>query len=247
MATGKTHSRHSRLYLDGIDLSGDSRQFGQVGVVYGEEDMTTWTDGVVNFQVKHGQAKLEGYQAVLNNTAAVGSLTELSDQEEYILSLLLGIRAAPAAGDPAFSLSLQQISMVMEGSGPLLLNVDFPGPGQDVAIPSKAWGKLLYAKTTIAITTTSASIDFGAAQASGAHAYLQIFLAETVGTWALKVQDSPNGSAWSDYITFTANGTVVRGEQGRDTTSMDRYVRFVATYSGGGSTNLTVAAVVIPQ
>ena len=102
MATGKTNPRWLRLFADAVDLSGDSRQIGSFGVGYDKSNIEGWDASVKHVTLGQVNHTLSGYQAVFNNTAVTGSHTELSAVEEYIISLLIGIRAAPALGNPAF-------------------------------------------------------------------------------------------------------------------------------------------------
>ena len=250
MATGKTNSRHFRLYADQVDLSGDVRTVGGFGLEYNMEDVTGWSDGVVNYLYGTPTAFVNGFQAVFNNTAVTGSHTELSDQEEYLISLHLGIRATPAAGDPAFGGPLQQSSYTVGGEGPVIVEVALNGPGQALSHPSRYFGYVAYPSTSITVTTSGTGVDMVAAQASGIHAVLHVLTAETVGTWALTIQESSDdavGDPYVDIITFTANGATATAERGIDATSVERYVRFRAVYTGGGSTGARFVVTVIPQ
>lgn len=245
MATGKTHPRHWRLYIDGIDVSGVMRTVGGAGITFTEEDVTGWSDGVKNHKFGHGQASITGLQSVFDNTA-LGAHAELSAIEEYITTLNFGIKAAPAAGDPAFAAPLGQSMYTIAGDGPVTVSWELNGPHQDGTYPSKVFGNLVYPPTSIAASTDGASYNFGAAQANGAHCYLQVVVADAGGPWTLKVQDSPNDSVWADYATFTADGQTVLGEQQVVSGSMDQYVRFQATDLGAGS-GFTPLLVVVPQ
>ena len=249
MATGKTNPKHYRLFLDEFDMSGDARTVGSCGITFKEDDVSGWSDGVLNFLLGHGQASIDGFQAVFNNTAVTGAYTELKGREEYLASLLVGIRAAPAIGDPCFMCPLEQGQIKIAGDGPVLMDVSLIGPGQGFTVPSGTgvFGAVLAPKTTFTITTSSASVDNLASSANGLHAFLYVFTAETVGSWALKVQHSTNDSAWSDLITFTSTGVAVTGEQKTVTGTVNRYLRAQWTYTGGGSTNLIAAVVAARQ
>ena len=246
MATGKTHSRHYRLYIDEVDLSGDARGLGSAGITYEEVDVTGWSNGIINYDLGRPRAFIEGFQAVFNNTALLGSHIELSAREEYLASLQIGIKAAPIAGDPAFGCPLEQVDYVVEGSGPLLVNANLNGPGQENTLPDRVWGKVLYPKTSIAATTGGTTVDFGAASAKGAIAYLHVLVADGGGPWSLKVQDGVTSSPTDDYITFSSDGQTITAEQGVNTGSMNRYCRFLATDLGAAS-GATFVVTIIPQ
>lgn len=258
--TGKTHGRHMRLYIDGLDISGDMRSIGSFGMSFEEVDMHCVPDGVIYYQLGEARQFIDGFQAVLSNIATTGSHEELKTLEEYIIMLPIGIKGAPTSpsagdvGDPCFCAVLQQSSILTEMSGPVLISASFNGPSPIIGASmigtsanwlQKVWGHLLYAKTQVAATTTGNYIDdTGAAGASyGGVGFLQVFEAETTGTWAFVIQDSPDHSAWATLLTFDADGTAVLGEAEATTltTAVDRYLRILATYSGGGSDNMTFA------
>jgi len=236
MTTGKTNSRHMRLLLDGVNLSGDARQVGSVGITYDEDDVAGWSDGVRNFTLGHPRAFIEGFQSVFNNTAVTGSHIELSAVEQYIGGLFIGIRAAPAIGDPAFGSPLQQGSYVVQGDGPVTIDAALNGPGQGETLGLssvfRVWGAALAVGTSIAVSTNHTSVDNGASSANGALAYMFVS-ATTAGNFAFKVQDSPDNALWADLITFTMDGSAVAAEQGSVSGTVDRYTRLVATRTGG--------------
>ena len=237
MATGKTHARWYRLIMDAVNLSGDSRQIGSFGVEYDTADVTGWSDGVVNHLLGQPSHIFTGYQAVLNNTAVTGSHTELSAVEEYILSLFIGIRAAPAVGDMVFMTTVEQSAYTVDGSPSPMVSINAVKSITD-ADHVKAFGVALAVGDELTATTNGTSVDNGVASALGALAHLHI-TASDGGTWAFKVQDSPDDGAWADLITFSSDGTAIAAESGdvaAAATTPDRYVRFQATRTSGTCT-----------
>jgi hypothetical protein len=231
MATGKTNSRWYRLIVDEVDLSGDSRQIGEFGVNYQTAPVEGWSDGVMYFTIGQAEHMLSGYQAVFNNTASTGSHTELSGIEEYIVSLPIGIRAAPAVGDPAFLASFEQLNYLVDGTDGVLANVEFAKSITDIDHEA-AWGVTLAPGTSLSATTNGTSVDNAASSANGAMAHLHV-TATSSGNWTLKVQDSTDDAAWSDLITFSADGSAVTAEAADVAGTVDRYVRFQATRVAG--------------
>lgn len=240
MAAGKTHSRHFRLLLDEYDLSGDMRQIGSAGIEYGEEDVTGWSDAVINYTLGRPTVKIDGFQAVFNNTLLTG-VHVLKDVEEYLATLCVGIKAAPAVGDPCISMPLNQGAYKLSGDGPVLVSINLNGPGQDHTLPSNVFGAILAYAAALAATTNGASVNNGASSANGALCYLHITVSSG-GTWAFKVQHSPNDSAWADLATFTINGSVVAVEQKAAAGTVDQYTRLVATRTSG---TVTVTATIV--
>jgi hypothetical protein len=234
MATGKTNPRWFRLLVDEVDLSGDSRQIGSFGSEYEMSPVEGWDDGVKYFTFGQPTHIFNGYQAVFNNTATVGSHTELSALEEYYISLCIGIRAAPAVGDPAFLSTMEQINYTIEGTEAVLVNVDTvkAQTGND---QERVWGVVLAPGTSLSATTDGDSVDNGASSANGALAHLHV-TGTSAGNWTLKVQDSADDAAWADLITFTGDGSTLWAESGTVAGTVDRYVRFQATRVAGTTT-----------
>jgi hypothetical protein len=231
MATGKTHPRWLRIQVDAVDLSGDSRQLGQIGSQYEMAPVEGWSDGVKYFTFGQAEHLFSGYQAVFNNTANTGSHTELSGIEEYIISVELGIRAAPALGDPAFLSSFEQINYMMEGTEAVLVSMDGVKSVTDMD-HERVWGVVLENATSRSATLTGSSVDNGASSANGALAHLHVTVSSG-GTWAFKIQDSANDSDWADLITFSADGSAVAAERGDVAGTVDQYLRAVYTRTSG--------------
>lgn len=232
MATGKTNSKHYRLYVDGADLSGEARNVGSFGASYTEEDATGWSEGVINYTLGAMQTGLPGYQGVFHTTPHA----ELAAQEEYLVSLAIGIKAAPAAGDPAYLAPLEQKSYVVDGSGPVLVNAEFvKSTGENYTLPSNVWGYVLQPYANLTATGNGTAVDLGDTFTNGALAHLHI-ISTSSGNFAFKIEHSDTG-AWggeeADLITFTADGSAVTAEQGSATGTVNQYVRFVRTRTGG--------------
>lgn len=244
MATGKTNlSKHSRLYVDDVDLSGDARQFGTAGLEIGEDDVTGWSESITNYTLGQRKVMIDGFQAVFNNTLVTGAYTKLLAElgTEVLASLCIGIRAAPAVGDLCISAPLLLSAFTVDGQGPVLVNASLNGPGQGTyTLPAKVHGVVLMPSTALSITTTGTSVNNLAATTNGCLAYLHI-LASSGGTWAFKVQHSTDNAAWSDLITFTATGAIITAEQGASTGTVNQYLRFVATRTSGTVTAVCTA------
>ena len=243
MATGKTNVRWLRMFVDEIDLSGDSRQVGTFGVTYDTANVEGWTASVKH--VTFGQVShiLTGYQAVFNNTVLLGSHIELSAVEEYVVSVLLGIQAAPAVGDPAFLSSFEQVSYVVDGEGPVLITADFAKAITDQD-HEKAFGVVLEAgDTSRSATLTGANVDNLGSSANGAMAHLHVTVSSG-GSWTMKVQDSPDNSVWADLITFASDGSAITAESGDVAGTVDQHTRALFTRTSG---SLTACCTIVRQ
>lgn len=236
MATGKTNARFYRFLSGSIDISGDSRQIGEFGKTVQTAPAEGWSDGVQYFTLGHSEHVLTGYQAVFNNTANTGSHTRLSSTPAtQVISLPIGIRAAPAIGDPAFLATFDQVSYTVDGTDAILVNAEFVRETTTDIDHEAPWGVVLYPDTSLTATINAASVDNGASSASGALAHIHV-TASDGGTWAFKVQDSSNDSDWSDLITFSADGTTATAERGDVAGTVDQYLRFQATRTSGTCT-----------
>ena len=211
MATGKTHSRFCRLLVDSLDISGDSRQVGSIGVTHQAQDVTAYADGVDNFTLGRQDFIFDGYQAVLSDTATTGSHIELSALEEYVTTFVMGIRAAPALGDPCIMQELEQVSYTVSGSGDALIDAEF-FKGQTNITVVQPFGIVLENGTARTANLTGTTVPGnGASTANGGIGHLHVVEVAT-DAMDIAIQDSPDNSNWTDIITFAADGTSLLGE-----------------------------------
>lgn len=101
-----------------------------------------------------------------------------------------------------------------------------------------AFGDVLHPLGEDTNTTTGASKDDGAASATGWTAHLHVTLVDG-GSWVVKLQDSADNSAWAD-VTGGAFGSATGAGGARltastSTAALRRYVRYVATRTGGSA------------
>ncbi len=236
-------SRYFELYVGGIDLSGDSRSFGSAEDVFDPADMMGWGHLVHYFLANQRTVGLTGYVAHLNDTSTTGAHTVLKSSDNADrLSLLFGGGGAPTTGDPAYLIGSVQVSdSAGIDTNAAIVNADFLQDARQVDPASRPWGVVLQGATAISATTTGTGVDGGASTANGARANLHVTVSSG-GTWAFKIQDSADDSAWADLITFSANGSAVTSEQGAVTGTVDRYTRGVLTRTSGTLTAVITIA-----
>lgn len=115
MATGKTNARHIRVLVD--DSTGTARTLSSVsnvtgvGLTHNETDVTAYSDGVVNVTLGHPRSEIE-ISGPLDNTATTGphivftGIVGLENNAGTLftstVTIQIGIRAAPATGNPEF-------------------------------------------------------------------------------------------------------------------------------------------------
>ena len=238
--TGKTNSKWCRLILDQLDLSGDSRQFGSLGVNYQESDITGYSDGVHYYQLGQANHLLTGYQAVLSNTALTGSHTELKDREEYIASFCIGVTKIPEIGSTAWLSSLEQISYDVQGGGSdaQLVSVEFEKAMTDSDSWDMPWGTVLAPGTALTATTANAGVDNLVASTNGFVAHLHVTVSDG-GTWAFDIEtssDDGDGDPYASVATFTADASVITAERIDVAGAVERYIRLNAVRTGGTCT-----------
>lgn len=233
MATGKTNARFYRLILNGIDASGDARQVGEFGQMHDTSPVHGWNSGVMYYTLGPATRVLSGFQSVLNKG---GTYDELSAFTDYDCTLAIGVRAAPAVGDPAFLFVAKQANLVLTGQEGVTLEANYvedaagyPGTNNF----DNPWGTVHAAGNSISATTNFTSVDNGASSANGIAAILHV-TASSGGTWAFKIQDSPDDAAWADVVTFSGvDGSATTSLMKTATGTIDRYTRLVATRTSG--------------
>lgn len=245
-AVGKTHTRHLRYLSDGIDLSGDMRSIGAMGVTYDQADATGWSNGTKQWLTGWGDVQLTGVQAIFNNDVlnlaltpdtTPGSHTALSGETTVNASVFVGIRAAPAIGNPAFSSPFEQSAYTISGGGsdPVLVNAEYFGSGT-LSIVANVWGVALAVGGEISITTNYGSVDNGAASTGGWVAFLhtaQTSALQANNNYAFVIEHGTDDSNWATLTTFTANGSTITSERKEGTGNVNRYVRLKATKTAG--------------
>lgn len=245
MAAGKNKLlRYCRLYVNGGDLSGDSRTFSSAESIAESVDMTGWSSAQYRSYIVEQTVNvaLRGYQAMLNDdTNQSFDLLKDAGGTGFEVSLLFGGGAAPVAGDPAYIMAAAQFSssISIDESKPIL-TAEFLADSS-VSAHYKPWGVVLLPSTALTSTTTGTTIDNLAATTSAYHAHLHI-LATSSGDYEFVIQHSTNGSDWSTLNTFTLNGSAIGSERLSGTGTVNRYRRIVATRTGGTCTAVCVLA-----
>jgi len=124
--TGKTNARHIRVYLDDVgasarDISASVSNISGVGLVFDEQNVTCYSDGVVNFVLGHPSSEIE-ITGPYSDTADIGAHIVFSNRVGYItttatLTVQIGILAAPLSTDPEFEGEYFVSSYLISGDG----------------------------------------------------------------------------------------------------------------------------------
>lgn len=239
---GKTHSKWVRVLFGGANLSGDSRSIGNIGLQYDTAEVHGFDASLKERLVGQADAMFGPYQALFNDTPAAtgpvqpGAHITLNASGQPVASAFIGSGAAPAIGDPAYSMETQQTSytLVATNSDAVVINADFTTRGN--ASTSAGWGVALAIGAALSATDELDSVDNGAATTAGATAVLHITQsagAMASNDWEITIEDSANDSDFSTIGTFTADGSEATAESISIAGTVRRYVRAVATKTDG--------------
>ena len=140
----RTNLKHTRIYIDGYDMSGYTRDAGTLSQVYDAVEDACLTDGVKSVILGQPTIACGPINATFDTTATSGmhvlhSTTGGTDN----VCVAIGAGAAPAAGDPFFAWNLYQKSYTTAtGSGFLSANIEYE-PAAGFVTYGKPWGTII--------------------------------------------------------------------------------------------------------
>jgi len=201
MATGRTVDKWTRVYINGYDVSGYSRNIGPLTLEHEEADLTAMADAVRGFLANHSTVNVGTLNANFDNTATVGVHTVLNNAGgDFNVLVAKGIQAAPAAGDPAFGgvFKMGQYGVV-EDAGAMTVTMPFMGWSDTAStlLYASPWGQILHANSAATAANSSTGIDNytgGATTKGGLFIY---HVTAGNGTATLSVDDSADNSSFS--------------------------------------------------
>lgn len=198
MATGRTVSKFTRVYMDGYDFSGYSRMIGPFTWTFPTDDQAALTDEVKNTLLGQATISPTVLNAFLDNTATSG-LHVLTNAAGVARTLMVpvGIKAAPAVGDPTFCGVYEQKDYMMEGTETVFATVNFGNwDGASRISYQKPWGVLTHAKgAETGANSANGGVNNGAATTAGGYLVYQVFAGD--GTATLSIDDSANDTVYA--------------------------------------------------
>lgn len=245
--------RYMRIYIDEFDMSGYARSVSSMDCMITEVDRTSWVDAHKNFIGDNLLiAGIRGWRGILD-IAASGPFEQFKDHSAGLVSVAFGGLGEPAIGDPAYLLRADHTMLQAAlDAGLVVFDNDFvPDTAQYVANAHFPWGAVHQEATTLSATVTASSsnsIDWERTDiADGGWANLHV-LESSGGTWAFKLRDSADDSAWADITGggFTLDGSAVGSESIEFAGDIDRYTALEATRTSGTVKVLLVVALNIP-
>lgn len=197
---GRTVNRWTRVYVDGYDLSGYARSIGPLAVEFDTPDLTAnLSDGVMGTLPNQANITPGELNGVLDNTATSGIQAVLSTAGTYRTVMVpIGMRAAPAAGDPVFMGVFEQLSyQANEDGGAMVVNIPWGGyEVTQVGNYTKPWGLLLHPlSAATGANSATADVNNGAASAAGGYMMYQVTAGD--GTATISIDDSADDSSYS--------------------------------------------------
>jgi len=248
----RTHNKHLRAYVDGVDLSGYSRQVGALAWTFGAEPDASFTDESKNIVMGQCDIQAGTLNAFLDSDAAGLYTLGSSGNGTRNLMVAIGANAAPAQGDHVFAWKFEQTSYAVEqGSGFVSATVPFGGASYASTLTYKRpWGRLLHAKGAETEVNAATGIDdIGASSALGGIFVYHLFSSD--GTVTLKVQDAATNADGSfadlsgatsgsiDATSAPLHGMIALGT----TATVRRYLRWQLAF--GTATGATFACAFI--
>ena len=223
------HGSNVQVYLGDRDASGDLTAISPA-VAADVHEVTTFSSN----GWKESDAGLLGWSAAIEGFYDP-SIGGYGRQLEDLLGTTGGILSiydddADAIGDKGW---LSSDAVLTERAEPvsvadlIRLNGTLQGTGR-----AGLDGRLLHVVGEETITGTGSSLDNSASSANGGRANLHVLAVS--GTWTIKVQDSPDNSAWADLVTFSSL-TATTASTSEITGTVDRYLRASFTEDVAGS------------
>lgn len=227
---GLLHGRNSRVYFNSTDLS-PYLNAADAQTEVDNSDITTFING----GYRSNMAGLQGHTYSFDGFHDAGlPLPAAMGVDSGVLSV--GIGGGASVGDPVELASITSTSLgknpTMDGAVAISWAAQATG--------HLGIGQVLHPLGEDTNTTTGSSKDDAASTSTGWTAHLHVTLVDG-GSWVVKVQDSANNTDWSDVsgFAFTAatGATQQRLVSSSATATLRRYVRCVATRTGGSAGN----------
>lgn len=258
MSTGRTLQKYFRVYMDGYDLSGFGRSVGPFGIVHNEADMTAvMSDTVKGYLTTQSEVNIGEFNGLFDNTATTGLHALAVAPAPRVVTVAMGIRAAPANGDPCFAGKfLQKGYQAVDDGGALTVNMPFSGwdSASGALGYGQGFGQLLHASAAETGASTSTGFDnlqSVATTTKGGYMVYQVLASSNAShTATLKVQEADTNlnASFADLTGATTGSiTVTAGVSGivalSPTATIKQYLRWQIALGTATSVTFVLAFV----
>ena len=252
---GRTVLKHTRVYVDGYDMSCYSKEVGELGWSFETEDQAALCDSIKNVLPGHASISPGAINGFLDNTATVGLHAVLSGGTgNRTVMIPMGMRAAPAEGDPVFAGQFEQLDYKAAVGG-VYVNASLVlgnWSGQAASLGyDKPWGTLLHelsAETAANTANSGLSSDKETSSTKGGFLVYQITAAAGSGDYlaTISVDDSADNSSWLALANATTGelncSTVKHGVVAlAKTATVRRYLRWQISLNTATSVTFALA------
>jgi hypothetical protein len=247
---GRTHKKHVRLYAGGYDLSGYAMDVGPLAEEFDAPQAAAFTDPVFTSVLGLPNLRLGTLNGLFDNTATNGlHVLHGAPGGKFVVSVPIGIGAAPAAGDPVFCGEWRQMTYLAKaGNDVLPAQIDWSEYAADASVRSysHAWGWHLHAKAAETANNNGTGIDDnGASSALGGFGVLQVFAGNGTATFSVEAAAANNDAAFDaagallTFDTTDCSTPFAEAKALAKTAAVARYLRWQITL--GSATSVTFA------
>jgi hypothetical protein len=234
---------HVQVLVGGYELTADHQSI-TINDKRETFDITTFGDAVHRFLPGRRASSLD-HKGYMESAAARSHPVLKGVAVSGVVSVLLGLNAAPVVGNPVYSL------YVLQGKYQ-------PTPEVNKVIPFAAafatqgeaggWGVALTPPVTFTNTTTGTGVDNGAATTKGGVACLHVLQAAASDTYTIIVEGATNAGFSTGLVTlatFTLNASAINSERINIAGNIPQYTRFKATRAGAAGNTVKIAVSLI--
>jgi hypothetical protein len=230
---------HVQVLVAGYELTGDSNSLN-VSDKRDTYDVAAFGDAVHKVVLGRRSLSLD-HAGYLNSAAAASHPILKATSIDGVVSVILGQNAAPATGDPMFSLyTLQGKYTTLAEAGKY---VPFAAMFANKGL-SGGWGSALAVPISFTNSTNGAAVNNGAASSNGGAAFLHILTAAATDTYTITIQGSATGAFSGEQTTlatFSLNASALGSERVAINGAIPQYTRWSAVRSGSAGNTVRIA------
>lgn len=194
--------------MNGYEMGPYGRSVGTLGWEFAQADCTApMGDAVRGYLPDTPTVSAGPVNMIFSNVAGASHTLRAYAGATINLAVPIGIRAAPAAGDPCFVGAFQGMNyQTAEDGGAEIITMNLGGwdASQFIAY-NKPWGRLLKPYEAITGANTGTGIDNGAATTAGG--YMAYHVVYGNGTATISIDDSADNSSF-DPLSGATTGSI---------------------------------------